>query len=376
MLFLNCCFASIYFLFHTQSESIVDNYSLVQTNQILVDKFAENQAIRLFNFLRDSSKNGVMFGHQDDLAYGVGWQSERNRSDIKESCGQYPAVFGWDIGGVGKKHNLDGISFEDITILIREADKMGGIITISMHLDNPITGNDAWDNTPVVDQILPGGTHHEEYLATLKLVADFLNKQQNKQGQHIPIIFRPYHEHNQPWPWWGMTACSKDNFIALWRMTIDFFKSDCRLHHLLYTISPQDPKNIDGYLNRYPGDDYVDILGIDSYSLWDQKSVSELSKILFDLTEVARQRGKVTALTEVGIENIPIAKWWTNYLLRALKNGEYPNEIAWALVWRNESLNHHFGPFLGHSSQEDFLRFFQDPATFFLSDIKKSRINK
>ena len=110
-----------------------------------------------------------MFGHQDDLAYGVGWQSERNRSDIKESCGQYPAVFGWDIGGVGKKHNLDGISFEDITILIREADKMGGIITISMHLDNPITGNDAWDNTPVVDQILPGGTHHEEYLAMLKL---------------------------------------------------------------------------------------------------------------------------------------------------------------------------------------------------------------
>ena len=82
---------------------MVDNYSLVQTNQILVDKFAENQAIRLFNFLRDSSKNGVMFGHQDDLAYGVGWQSERNRSDIKESCGQYPAVFGWDIGGVGKK---------------------------------------------------------------------------------------------------------------------------------------------------------------------------------------------------------------------------------------------------------------------------------
>ena len=58
---------------------------------------------------------------------------------------------------------------------------MGGIITISMRLDNPITGNVAWENTPEVDQILPGGTHHEESLATLKLVADFLNKQQNKQ---------------------------------------------------------------------------------------------------------------------------------------------------------------------------------------------------
>ena len=83
---------------------------------------------------------------------------------------------------------------------------------------------------------------------------------------------------------------------------------------------PQDPENVDQYLNRYPGDNYVDILGLDSYSLWNQHSVSQLAKILSDLSVLAKDRGKVAALTEAGIENVTIPDWWTNYLLRALEN--------------------------------------------------------
>ena len=347
-----------------------NDHSQLQTNETLVDKCANFQTVRLFEFLRDSSNKGILFGHQDDLAYGVNWQSESGRSDIKEVCGQYPAVFGWDIGGIGQDQNLDGLNFDDIIAWIQEAHRMGGIITISMHLDNPLTGNDTWDNTPAVDKILPGKSHHKEYLSTLRLVADFLGKLKDKQDQYIPVIFRPYHEHNYTWSWWGKSSCSKDTFIALWKMTIDFLRKDCHLHHLLYAISPQDPENIDQYLNRYPGDDYVDILGLDSYSLWNQNSVSQLAKILSDLSVLAKDRGKVAALTEAGIENVTIPDWWTNYLLHALRNKEYPNNMAWALIWRNESKNHHFGPYQAHSSQKDFLKFFQDPITLFLSDIE------
>ena len=347
-----------------------NDHSQLQTNETLVDKCANFQTVKLFEFLRDSSNKGILFGHQDDLAYGVNWQSESGRSDIKEVCGQYPAVFGWDIGGIGQDQNLDGLNFDDIIAWIQKAHRMGGIITISMHLDNPLTGNDAWDNTPAVDKILPGKSHHKEYLSTLRLVADFLGKLKDKQDQYIPVIFRPYHEHNHTWSWWGKSSCSKDTFIALWKMTIDFLRKDCHLHHLLYAISPQDPENIDQYLNRYPGDDYVDILGLDSYSLWNQNSVSQLAKILSDLSVLAKDRGKVAALTEAGIENVTIPDWWTNYLLHALRNKEYPNNMAWALIWRNESKNHHFGPYQEHSSQKDFLKFFQDPITLFLSDIE------
>jgi len=186
-----------------------NDHSQLQTNETLVDKCANFQTVRLFEFLRDSSNKGILFGHQDDLAYGVNWQSESGRSDIKEVCGQYPAVFGWDIGGIGQDQNLDGLNFDDIIAWIQKAHRMGGIITISMHLDNPLTGNDAWDNTLAVDKILPGKSHHKEYLSTLRLVADFLGKLKDKHDQYIPIIFRPYHEHNHTWSWWGKSSCSK-----------------------------------------------------------------------------------------------------------------------------------------------------------------------
>jgi hypothetical protein len=50
----------------------------------------------LFNLL-EIPKTGIIFGHQDDLAYGVNWKAESGRSDVKEVCGDYPGVYGWDI---------------------------------------------------------------------------------------------------------------------------------------------------------------------------------------------------------------------------------------------------------------------------------------
>ena len=93
---------SILSLFAISCNSMSNDHSQLQTNETLVDKCANFQTVRLFEFLRDSPNKGILFGHQDDLAYGVNWQSESGRSDIKEVCGQYPAVFGWDIGGIGQ----------------------------------------------------------------------------------------------------------------------------------------------------------------------------------------------------------------------------------------------------------------------------------
>ena len=67
----------------------------------------------------------VMYGHQDDLSYGHSWKVEDwknddlERSDIKEVSGKYPAVIGFDLGGIelGNKENLDGVPFD----LIRKA---------------------------------------------------------------------------------------------------------------------------------------------------------------------------------------------------------------------------------------------------------------
>jgi len=80
-------------------------------NDLLVDSLATDETVALFTNLRTVSETKVLFGHQDDLAYGIGWVAEAGRSDVKEVCGDYPAVYGWDLGDIQNEANLDGVNF-------------------------------------------------------------------------------------------------------------------------------------------------------------------------------------------------------------------------------------------------------------------------
>ncbi|MBN2356655.1 beta-mannosidase, partial [candidate division KSB1 bacterium] len=189
------------------------------------------------------------------------------------------------------------------------------------------------------------------------------------QGTYIPVILRPYHEHNHTWPWWGAGACTVDEYNALWRMTVEYLRDTHNLHHLLYAISPQEINSEAEYLARYPGDRWVDVLGLDYYKLTSKSNVTPLGKTLEVLTAMAEARNKVAALTEVGVEKVPYADWWTGYLLAAIKYSSQSRKIAWALVWRNASKNHFFAPYPGQASMADFLTFYQDPLTLFEKDL-------
>ncbi len=339
------------------------------TNSILVDSLATAETVALFLHLQSVAQAGVLFGHQDDTAYGVNWDATPGRSDVKEVCGDYPAVYGWDLGDIGQESNLDGVNFDLMKQRISEAYERGGINSISMHLDNPVTGGNAWDNSPAVAAILPGGSRHASYLQTLDLIADFLNSLETSDGTKIPIIFRPYHEHNHTWSWWGRSACSVAEYNALWKMTVEYLRDTKKLHHLLYAISPQEIRSEADYLERYPGDEYVDILGMDYYQLWDKNAVPRLASALSIMADMAADRGKVSALTEIGIDRVPIANWWTQYLLAALTYNDGAKQTAWALVWRNDSQDHHFAPYPGHRSAADFRAFYDNPFTLFEQDL-------
>jgi mannan endo-1,4-beta-mannosidase len=341
------------------------------TNDFLVDHNATEQTVALYEFLRDFSGNGTMFGHQDDLAYGIGWWAEDGRSDVKDVCGDYPAVFGWDLGDITREDNLDGVNFDNMINWMRSIHQMGGIITISMHLDNPISNQNAWDNSEAVSKILPGKPDNMKYRIILQYIAEFLDQIKTKDGTYIPVILRPYHEHNHSWAWWGANSCTIDEYNALWRMTVEYLRDESNLHHILYAISPQDISSADEYLSRYPGDEWVDIFGMDSYSLWNLAAITNLGEALSIVNELAYERGKVAALTEVGIENVPIANWWTEYLLEAINYNEFSRKTVWALVWRNYNTEHHFAPYPGHASAPNFIEFFNDPFTFFLGNLNQ-----
>ena len=87
-----------------------------------------------------------MYGHQDDPVYGVGWVGDENRSDVKSVCNDYPAVMGFDLGHLelGDSTNLDGVPFRRMRKEIVSQFERGGMVTLSWHLDNPLTGGTAW----------------------------------------------------------------------------------------------------------------------------------------------------------------------------------------------------------------------------------------
>ena len=129
----------------------------------LVDPHATPETRALFGSLRRLAGKALLFGHQDDLAYGVHWFGEPGRSDVKETAGSYPAVYGWDVGGLERDAgaNLDAVAFERQRGWIAEGYGRGGVITLSWHMRNPVTGGNAWDTTQAVAAILPGGAQHE-----------------------------------------------------------------------------------------------------------------------------------------------------------------------------------------------------------------------
>ena len=341
------------------------------TNDFLVDARATVETVALYEFLRTFAGTGTMFGHQDDLAYGIGWWAQADHSDVKAVCGDYPAVFGWDLGDINRQNNLDGVNFDNMIDWMKQINDLGGIITISMHLDNPVTDQNAWDNSEAVSSILPGQSDNMKYRSTLEHIADFLDRIKTSEGAYIPVILRPYHEHNHTWSWWGSNSCTPAEYNALWKMTVEYFRDESNLHHLLYAISPQDISSAEEYLARYPGDEWVDIFGIDSYSLWNMPAVTDLGQALSIVNELAIQRGKVAALTEVGIENIPITNWWTDYLLAAINFNEFSQKTAWALVWRNSTVEHHFAQYPDHSSAANFIDFYDNPMTYFLGELQQ-----
>ena len=143
-----------------------------------------------------------------------------------------------------------------------------------------------------------------------------------------------------------------------------------QLHHLLWCYSSDIVDDEAAYLEYYPGDDFVDILGLDDYhDLGENEHTSRLTARLRMLVRLAETKGKVAALTETGYEAIPKADWWTGSLLKGILADPVAARIAWALVWRNDNVKHHYAPYPGHVSAEDFRRFAESPEVRMLDGL-------
>ncbi|MDZ7263201.1 MAG: glycosyl hydrolase, partial [candidate division KSB1 bacterium] len=335
----------------------------------IVDDRATKETKYLFLNLDKLAKTNLLFGMQDATGYGVGWTNDDDRSDVKDVCGSYPAVYGWGISGVAENQDVARLKYR-----MTSAFERGGVNTMEWHqLDPQNRGFYAADvkNERIVATLLPGGQYHDLYREKLQRIARYMKRLRGTQGQSIPVIFRPYHENIGSWFWWGADHCTREEFMALWRFTVSHLRDSLNVHNLLYAYSPDNFSDKAHYLDRYPGNDYVDVLGTDQYLSGSitSNAQAQFMRRLRDVVELARERNKIAALTETGRETIDIHDWFTRILLNPIKNDSTAKNLAYAAVWRNAHAGHHYAPYPGHPSVPDFLKFFDDPFTLFESDL-------
>lgn len=161
----------------------------------------------------------------------------------------------------------------------------------------------------------PSKNPREWFDRLLKQQADFLKGLVDKNGRRIPVVIRYLHESDGGWFPWGYPYATAEEFKAICRMTCDYLRSQVGDDSLLFAYTPDrfwkpfgkegDTENT--FLARYPGDGYVDVIGIDDYSIGTGETDKKAQwrhrctvKQLRELSEFAAKRGKVACISETG----------------------------------------------------------------------------
>ncbi|HEY0655565.1 MAG TPA: glycosyl hydrolase [Chryseosolibacter sp.] len=344
----------------------------------LVDSRATAETRALFLNLRKLSEKHTLFGHQHATEYGHGWYGDENRSDVKSVVGSHPAVIGVDFSGFsGRPENEIETNMAALKKNVVDTYNRGGVISASWHFANPVSNNGFyWVDSvskPAVKYIIPGGASHTEYKKILKRLGSWANSVRGADGRLVPIIFRPYHEFDGGWFWWGEPHCTKEEFVNLWRFTVSYLRDSVGVRNFLYAFSPDNKfETREQFLDRYPGDQWVDLVGVDNYGDMgrDGYNLERAARKLKIVSDYALATGKLAAFTETGLESIPKPEWWTQVLLKTMRLHDM--RLCYVLVWRNDvkSSTHFYAPFPGHTpSIPDFKRFYEDPYTLFENDL-------
>ncbi|MEM6911631.1 MAG: glycosyl hydrolase [Verrucomicrobiota bacterium] len=359
---------------------------LAQAGTSLVDREATPETVRFYNNLKQVAKEHLLYGQYRAYTYGKHTESQEIRNsqpkfdqtDTKDLVGQHPAVV--ELG----LHKPEYYPYW--SKLVPELHRRGVVISLSSHSRNPdleIPYNHSHkDNRgdPVTKVLDRDSQDHKAYLETLRSYGDFIKGLKDEQGNPIPVLLRLYHEHTGGWFWWGTKTCTPEQYNELWKMTVHFFKDEMDLHNLIYVLSPSKPTTVEKYLSRFPGPEYVDVIGFDCYAPIGLPET--MLACAQTVTQLAREYDKVAAITEFGFKNgfstTTSASFYTEIFLENIKTDPMAHEVAFALTWfgrkpGGDENPHNWSPYPDEPTSKhvfpDFENFHQDPWTVFEGDL-------
>ncbi len=192
-----------------------------------------------------------------------------------EGAGENPGILAYDLACYGI--NLPTAIPEDksqVFCEFVEYAENGGIVSLHSHYANP-TGN--WGDQAMVrgqlggeeawkELLTPGTELYNTFMEEVRIDGEFL-KLFNDIG--LPIVWRPLHEMNSNWFWYGIAESGKtldaDYIVRLWRLIYDTYK-EMGLDNLIWNYSPNNDTGWIDVMYCYPGDEYVDMVGLDWYT--------------------------------------------------------------------------------------------------------------
>lgn len=279
-----------------------------------VDPQASPEARKLLEYIHSLSGKKTLSGQHNYPGFHSGY-SERAHA----ITGRHPVLWGQDFGFTAE--GKDGIGHRNFNM--QEAvrrHREGSIITLMWHAVRPMDDEpNGWKESvqnKLTDAewqelITPGSALYGRWLKQLDVVAGHLAV---LRDAGIPVLWRPYHEMNGDWFWWGSRP-GPQGTQALYRLIFDHFTKRHRLNNLLWVWNANkvnDEGNAGPYRDHYPGHATVDILATDVYrGDYQQRHYEEL-------LEVAQ--GRPVALGEIG--HVPPASIFARQ-----------PRWAWFMVW-------------------------------------------
>ncbi|SBT68564.1 mannan endo-1,4-beta-mannosidase [Micromonospora sediminicola] len=244
--------------------------------------------------------------------------------ELRAATGQYPAILSCDYGsGWATNSDITALVDHSCNGALKSWWTSGGLVTISVHLPSPANANGGGLNTPMgnfADLLNPSTAAGARWRQLQDKMAAGL---QDLENAGVPVLFRPFHEVNGDWFWWGNR--DPNTFKQVWQQMYTYLTGTKGLDNLLWVYSADFSRgNRTAY---YPGASYTDVVGMDAYD--DNPQVSGIQSAYAELVGL----GKPFAFAEIGPDSqgsFDYGRWVTAFQQSYPKTSYF---LAWNDGW-------------------------------------------